>query len=187
MKFNEHCRLCDNLNIDLQDGITCVVTNQKPNFNKTCLKIQLGEKFEKQLGLILINIEKLNKKKKSIYIQFFLFMTIGCILVLSQWNSISELTLTYSDFIVALTLPLFIIITGFGLCGIAYGILKKYRKETKSVRFDKDRIDKVLDRYEIEYHYNVIFGEKYHGYQDIIVEIKSKSNLLENSKLTYQV
>ena len=161
-------------------------TNQKPSFDKTYSKIELGEDFEKRLGLVHIEIEKLKKKKASIYIYSFLYMVIGCTLILSQRNLLVEFTLTYSSYVITLR-SLLVIVVGFGLLGAAYSKLNKYRKQAKILKDKKNKIDAVLNKYQIEYSCRVEFGEKYHGNQDVNVELKSKSNLLKDSKITYQI
>ncbi len=186
MNLYEHCNLCDNLKTDLQNGITCGLTDQKPVFDKTCSKIKLNEKFKEQLGMIHIEIRKLKKKKRLIYTSSFLYMILGCILIIRERNFLIEFTFTYSDYISTLR-SLLIIFVGFGLCGLAYSKLSQYRKKTKIVKAEKDRIDAVLDKYQIEYSCHVDFKEKYHGNQEVVVELKSKSSLLKDSKITYQI
>jgi len=55
------------------------------------------------------------------------------------------------------------------------------------VKDEKDRMGTVLDKYKIKYSCKVKFGRKYHGKQDVIVELKSDSELLKNSKVKYEV
>ena len=186
MNFKEHCNLCDNLKANFKDGIICGLTGQKPAFNKTCSKIRFTEEFEKKIGLTHIKIESLKKKKKVSYTLFFLYLTLGFILILSQRNLFIDFTLTYSHY-VNITGSLLLIILGFGLCGLAYSVLYQHIKNTKTAKAEKTRIDTILDKYQIKYHCKVTFGEKYHGTQEIAVELESKSNLLKNSENTYQV
>lgn len=184
MKFSEHCNLCDNPRTDLQDGIICGLTDKKPSFNKTCSKILFNKKFENKIGLVHIKIEQLKKKKVSIYIYFFLCMAIGCILIISQRNLLDGFDFTYSKY-VKLARSLLVVFLGLVLSGFAYRKLNHYRGKSKIVKDEKDRIDAILDKYQIKYSCSVKFGEKYHENQDVIVELKS--NLLKDSKITYQI
>jgi hypothetical protein len=181
MDFKEHCNLCENIKSNLQEGIICGLTNQKPTFNKTCPKIKLGKKFEKQLGVIHIDIEKLKKQKRLIYTQFFLSIILGSILILSQRNLFVGFDFTYSKYL-KLAQSLLVVFLGFGLCSIALNELKKYRKKLKIVKDQKHKIDNILDEYRIEYSCSVEFGKKYHDIQDVVVELKSNSDLLKDSK-----
>lgn len=184
MNFNEHCNLCANFQLNLQKGIICGLTNQKPSFDKTCPDIRFDEEFEKQLGLIHIEIKKLKKRKTSIYIQSYLFIILGFTLMLSA-NSLMEFTYSLSAF--ELKSKLIIMMVGLGLCSFGYNTLNKFKNKTKTTQAKKDRIDLVLNKYLIEYNCKIEFGEKYHGNEDIIVELKSKNNLLRSSKITYQI
>lgn len=49
MDLARHCILCDNQLVTIKDGTTCSLTNKKPDFNKTCIKIELNEKFEQRV------------------------------------------------------------------------------------------------------------------------------------------
>lgn len=180
MNFKDHCNLCDNLKVNLQDGITCGLTNQKPTFNNTCPKIVLSDKFKKELGLIHIKIERLKSKKRLTYTYFYLYMIIGCILILGGSAFMKFTFVTTSLYISRVRLTL--IIVGFGLCGFGYSKLNEYRNKIRVAKAEKSRIDGILNKYQIKYTCNVEFGEKYHGNEEVIVELKSKNHLLKNSK-----
>lgn len=186
MNFSEHCNLCENIKLNLKDGITCGLTNQKPVFKETCSTIKLGEKFEKKIGLTHIEIESLKKKKTLTYIYFSSLIVIALLIILSQRNFLDDFDFTYGKYI-KLSISLFVIILGFKLCSLSYSKLSQYIKKVKMVKDEKDRIDAVLNKYQIEYSCNVVFGEKYHGNQDVIIELKSNSDLLKDSKKTFQI
>jgi len=158
--------------------------NNKSSFNKTSSKIELGENFEKRLRLIHIEIEKLKKDKISVYSYIFIYMIIGCIFVISQRNF-------FTDFEIAAykrtSWPLVLIFLGFGLISMAFSKLIKRIKNEKNVKNEKEKIDTVLNKHQIKYSCNVVFGEKYHGNQDVNVELKSNSEQLKDSKITFQV
>lgn len=149
-------------------------------------KSPLSEKFIEDLGLIHIEIEKLKKKKLQTYCCFFAYMSIGGVLILvgiNLWEDSSFSDISYS----ILKRSSFLLFLGFGLCIFAYRILSKYIKETKKVKSDLNQINAILDEHQIEYDCDVEFGKKYHGVQDVTVELKSNSNLLKGSKITYQI
>lgn len=150
----------------------------------------INENIVKDLGLILIEIERLKKKKIGTYIYFLSFIGIGCVLIYIEKDFIQELDLSksspymkYSEFAISFM----VILTGFILFHFAFKRLIKYREKKKEVKLRKAKIDAVLDKHQIKYSCNIVFGEKYHGIQDIIVELKSNSDLLKDSKATYQI
>ncbi|QTE21181.1 hypothetical protein [Polaribacter cellanae] len=149
-------------------------------------KIQLDKGFEKELGLIHIKIEQLKKKKISTYIYFIICMGIGLPIMISQRDLLVGFDFTYSKYL-KFAQSFLIVILGFGFCNIAVSKLKKYIKERKAVKEEKEKIDTILNRYKIKYSYNIEFGKKYHGIQDVTVELKSNSDLLKGSKITHQV
>ena len=63
MNPTRHCELCDKQKTDLKVGTTCGLTDRKPEFNKTCAKIELNEKFENKLKKV--NIEYENFKRRN--------------------------------------------------------------------------------------------------------------------------
>lgn len=146
----------------------------------------LSKKLVEDLGLIHIEVERLKKDRQQAYSYFFICMTIGCVLILvginlwedSSFNNISYAIIKRSSFLLFL---------GFGLCILAYRILSGYIKKAKEVKSDLEKINAVLDKYQIEYSCTVEFGKKYHGKQDVVVKLNSNSNLLKESKITYQV
>ncbi|CAA0177824.1 hypothetical protein TMP248_150082 [Tenacibaculum maritimum] len=156
--------------IDLQDGS----------------KIQINKGFEKKIGLAHIKIERLKKKKISTYIFFGFCMITGIILIYSQRDLLVGFDFTYSKYLI-FARSFLLVLLGFGFSSVGFNKLKDYRKKRKTVKEEKEKIDKVLNQYQIKYSCNIEFGEKYHGVQDVIVEIKSNSDLLKNSKSTYQV
>ena len=185
MNFKEHCRLCKNQKTSLQDGIICGLTKKKPAFEKTCSNIKLSNKLEKDLGLVHIEIEKLKKKKILTWTSSLVYLMSGCFIILMARN------LFFSDFVnswyIKLTSSLLVAVIGFSLFNMAYGKLRLFTKKIKIAKSEKERINTVLDKYQIEYSCNVKFGKKYHENQDVIVEIVSNSSLLKNSKITYQI
>ena len=52
---------------------------------------------------------------------------------------------------------------------------------------EKDKIDLILNKYQIEYNCVVEFREKYHGFQKVSVDLESKNDLLKSTKTIYEV
>lgn len=186
MNFKEHCDLCDNLKTNLKEGHICNLTKKKPDFNNTCLKINLGDTFEKKIGFIHVEIENLIKKKTSMYVYFFTSVIIGTPLIISQRNFLANFDFSYAGFN-KLAGAVLVISLGLGLISIAFSKLNKYRKKIKTAKQKKSKIDTILNEYRIKYSCNVKFGEKNNNYQDVIVKLKSNNSLLKNSIITFQI
>ena len=127
---------------------------------------------------------KLKKDKISVYSYIFVYMTIGCTFIISQRNFFDDFEIAASK---RTSWPLVLIFLGFGLISMAYSKLIKFRKNVKNMKNEKEKIDSVLNKHQIKYSCNVEFGEKYHGDQDVNVELKSNSKLLKDSKITLQI
>lgn len=65
---------------------------------------------------------------------------------------------------------------GFGLgpLAMAFGSLNKHRQDLALAKFQKSKIDEVLHLYRIEYDIFIQFGKKYHGNQEVHVDLKTK-------------
>lgn len=186
MNWKEHCDLCENQKTDLKDGMVCGITNQKPDFKNTCLRIELGNKFEREIGIIHAEIVSIMKKKTSMYVYFFVSVIIGTPLIISQSDFLTNFDFSFAGFN-KLAGSLLIIFLGLGLNSIAFSKLNEYRKKIKTIKQRKSKIDAILDRYRVKYSCNVEFGKKHNDYQDVIVKLKSNSNLLKSSTITYQI
>ncbi len=181
MNFREHCDLCDNLKISLKDGIVCGLTSLKPKFNKTCSKIELNDKFEKKLGLINIEVERIKQEKNSTHLTFYTFIIIGFILIIGGSLLVKfALTSIYTFQITSI-----IIGAGLTFLGIAYKKLNKYRRKAKIAKAKKSKIDKILNQYQIKYNTDIKFGKKYHGIQEAVVELKIENG--KHSTTTYKI
>lgn len=189
MNFKEHCNLCDNIKISLQDGITCGLTDKKPVFNQTCPNILLGKEFEKKIGLLHIELESLKNRKLSIYVYSFLYMLLALIIIVSliyYGKLFKDSDFAYSIYL-ELSAYLLVILPLLQLISLAYRKLSRYTHKMKIMKGQQNTINTVLKKYQIEYSYRIEFGKKYHRNQDIIVELKSNSNLLKDSRTTFQI
>ncbi len=170
MNLARHCELCDNQEVNLIDGTTCSLTNRKPEFNKTCAKIELNEKFENKLKSVNIEYANIKRKKILTYIYFGVFVTIG-IAVIAGGYLLGKYAL---DSGVISTVPLIIMGVSIGPLGMAFGTLNKYRQEIEVAKSKKDKIDEVLNEYRIEYDIDITFGKEIHGTQEVYAELKTK-------------
>ena len=148
--------------------------------------IELGKDFERKLAKIHVEIESLRKKKMTIYISSFLYTVLGCFLVISQRNLFDDFYLSYYWYKSSIEY-LCIIFIGFWLIYLASNNLRKLRKKGKAIREEKEEMDNFLNKYQIKYECNVEFDKKQFGNHYAIVELKSNSKLLKDSKITFQI
>ena len=171
MILTRHCDLCENKMTSLERGITCKLTDKKPDFNNTCSKIDLDKKFLEKLEIANLELEIIRRNQRSTHLTFYGLIIIGFLLILlgyflSDWN-IFSLYLWY--------VKIGIIGAGFSFLGTAYSKLNKYRREKKKAELEKYKIDEVLNKYGISYNVDLDFKEKIHGTQEVIVNVKLKN------------
>ncbi|MCU4189188.1 hypothetical protein M9Q43_08435 [Flavobacterium sp. HXWNR29] len=170
MDLARHCELCDNQKINLEVGTTCGLTERKPEFNKTCSKIQLNEKFEKKLKSINIEYENIKRKETLTYTYFAVYLLIGIAVIVSGYL-LGKYALNKS---VISTVPIIIMGASLAPLGLAFGTLNNFRQSIQVAKNKKDKIDEVLNEYRIEYEIDITFGEEIHGTQEVHAKLKTK-------------
>lgn len=170
MDLTRHCELCDHQEKDLKIGTTCGLNHKKPEFNKTCIKIQLRDKFEDKLKSVNIDYEIVKKKKVITHSYFVLFILIGIAVIIGGF-----LLGKYAfEGGVISTVPIIIMGVGLAPLTMAFGTLNNYIQELDVAKTKKEKIDEVLNAYGIEYELDIKYGEEFHGTQEIYTELKTK-------------
>ena len=167
MNLTRHCELCDHEKKDFKIGTTCGLTNRKPEFHKTCAKIKLTDKFEHKLKSVNIEYENFERKKNLTYVYFVLFILIGIAVIITGYMLGKY---AFESGAIS-TVPIIIMGVGLVPLGIAFGTLSKYRQDIGSAKYNKERIDKVLNEYGIEYDIKVTFGKEIHGTQEVNTDL----------------
>lgn len=170
MDLARHCDLCDNQKTSLKEGTTCGLTDRKPEFNKTCSKIELNEKFENKLKTVNIEYDKIKRSKILTYIYFGVFIIIGLAVTIGGYL-LGKYAL---DSGVISTVPIIIMAVGLAPLGMAFGTLNSYRQRNEVAKIKKDKIDEVLNVYRIEYDIDIKYGNEFHGTQEVFAELKVK-------------
>ncbi|WP_412560829.1 hypothetical protein [Winogradskyella sp. MIT101101] len=170
MNLARHCELCDHQKVNLKHGTTCGLTDRKPEFNKTCAKITLNEKFENKLKTVNIEYEKIKRTKILTYTYFAVFIAIGIAVIVGGYL-LGKYAL---DSGVISTVPIIIMAVGLAPLGMAFGTLNKYRQGIESAKSKKDKIDEVLNLYRIDYNIDIKFGKEYHGTQEVYADLNVK-------------
>lgn len=168
MDLTKHCQLCDNQLISLMGGTTCRLTNKKPDFNKTCIKIELNDKFEQKITEININYEKIKRTKLLTYTYFTVFLIISIAVMIGGYI----LGKYVFEKGVISTVPLIIIGVGFAILPMAFGPLNYYRNEMSITKTKKESLDGILSVYNIDYKIDIRFGKEIHGNQEVETNLK---------------
>ncbi len=182
MSFGEHCDLCRHQQTSLQIGMTCQLTQATPNFKNTCPNIQIKNSFQEKLDLLNIEIAKIKRSRSSVYVKFYISIIVGLAFIFVGVYSINS----YSDFFESEELYL-TVFTGLTACSVAYKILNKYRNELKVAKTEKRKIDLLLNKYKITYTTDIKFGKKYHGVQEVSIEMNMKGKFAKRTKTTYKI
>lgn len=170
MDLAKHCELCDHQQVDFVHGTTCMLTQKKPSFNRTCSKIQLRSKFEGKLEAVNVKYEEVKRTKITAYIYLVVFLIISAAVVFLGY-AIAKFALEVA---VLSTIPIIIYAISGYLVFIAFSPLSTYRKEIVVAKSNKEKMDAMLSLYTISYTFDVKFGEKIHGEQQYkaILDIK---------------
>ncbi|MDY8135436.1 hypothetical protein [Aquimarina sp. 2201CG5-10] len=176
MDLVRHCDLCDNQKTNLNEGTTCGLTGRKPEFHKTCSKIVLTEKFENKLKTANIEYDKIRKRKNLIYLYFGIFITIGLAFIIYGYllgkYVLDDRHIIYKPGLFIQEVHITIMAIGLLPFGIAYRILNRYLKKAEIAKSKRDKIDEVLNEYQIEYDINITYGKEFHGTRKTVAELK---------------
>lgn len=168
----EHCRLCNHQEVDLKIGTTCGLTNKKPNFQKSCSTIDFSEKLEDRIKEVNSKYENIKRKSTLTYIYSFLILIISLSIMIGGWYFGKYV---YNAGVIS-TVPLIIIGVGFLLFPTAFGPLNFHRRDLKMAEIEKEKIDKILNLYKIDYTIEIKFGKEIHGTQEVFTDLKLQKN-----------
>lgn len=181
MIFSRHCTLCENEIKSLEKGVTCALTQKKPDFEKKCTDIQLDHKFQEKLEIAHLKLERIRKTKNSIHVIAFIAIIIGLLITIKS-KAIADLTPNSTfyprDLIGYIAVGITIIAAGLGR-------IFSFRKKLKNAQFDIDNIDAVLEKYDINYQAAFEYKEKIHGDQYITVIIEYQNWTKKHTTTTY--
>ena len=176
MKLKRHCDLCQHQKLSLEKGNICGVTNKKPDFNRTCVKISFDKKLKTILEDIIIELEELKQSKNKAYINYFFSLVFGTIIIVSGYFVWKYFIENYnlnsragSEFIALLFLFIGI---GFYIIKNAINKLNKFKNKLINIENDKIDVDETLRLYSKKYDYKISFDKEIHGVKEVEIEIK---------------
>ena len=181
MNFSRHCTLCENEISNLERGLTCKLTNRKPEFKEACPDIRLTQKFQNKLEEANLELKIIGRKKKSVHPSFYFLIIIGFIVIIGS-SFIADWTHAGVFFWYE---KIALIGLGVTLLMIAYQKLNRFRNQIKAAASEKNKIDLVLEKYGISYKTTFEFKEIVHGTQEVTVNIEFKNWTKQRTRTTH--
>lgn len=148
----KHCDLCQHTKRSLKSGMTCGLTNKKPMFKDTCPDIKFSNLFKENLFELLNQIQYTKNKKKSVYFNYFLLFGIGVIIIFGSYALLKQtpdIEFGYSAKIY-FEHTILVYIVGTLFLSMAFWNLNKYWRKLKKLKQQKDKIEEILNKYEID-------------------------------------
>ena len=166
--MKRHCDLCDHQKLSLKEGSLCGLTNKKPSFHRTCVKIDFDKNLISLLEDLHINLEDQINMKKQLATSFIIKPILGVVVILIGyflWQYI--LSVGYIAFI-----PAIIIAIGAYLIRNPFTQRKLFNREIDKIDNQLFEINEVLKMYHISYTTKVTFSKEIHGIQKAKANIK---------------
>ncbi|WP_411768112.1 hypothetical protein [Winogradskyella sp. A3E31] len=168
---SRHCDLCEHPKRDLKNGLTCGLTNKKPDFKNTCPDILLDKIFQEKLEDVNLELKRTNELKSKKYGAFYLLITIGFLFIIgNKFYADITLTETFNWKFRASAIG-----AGITILIYAYFNFNRFRGKLNALESEKSKIDSVLEKYGIEYEMNIEYKEKVHGNQNIEITTEYKN------------
>ncbi|MEL0650680.1 hypothetical protein V6246_04550 [Algibacter sp. TI.3.09] len=147
----KHCDLCEFPKRNLKTGLHCGLTDKKPDFKVSCSKIKFSKEFKNYLPELQNQIEKLKKRKTSVYVKFLLTSTIGLIVIFKSHSLLEivfKMELSYSSWRYFEDTYL-IYLVGAAILSIALRPILQYKKALKDLKSEKTEINTVINKYNL--------------------------------------
>lgn len=165
LKNLDHCQFCDNQKKDFTKGVYCGLTNEKPEFHKTCSKIKLDQILIKKIEEINSKHYKLINRKFDIYAGLLVFPILGLLVLFGDYLYytnyykpffLDELNEPSKAIAGGFALLAILFVAGITLIGKGTGPLINYLESLKYIKKDKAKLDAVCRlngyKYDIAYY-----------------------------------
>jgi len=167
----KYCDLCEHPKRDMKNGLTCGLTGKKPNFKDTCPDILFDKQFQSKIEDINLELHKIRKNKNKAHLTFYILIIIGFLLMIgnkiyAEWMHSTTYYWVYRISAIAFGIT---VLTG------AYDKFNRYRKKLRTAEFEKNKIDTVLEKYNISYKTSFNYKERIHGNQNIEITTEYKN------------
>ncbi|MET2984192.1 hypothetical protein [Aureibaculum conchae] len=179
IKKTEHCLLCENQKHNFENGVYCGLTDKKPDFEKTCNLIKFGNALEDSILEKNVELRLVERTKVDTIGHLVIFLLIGlCVVFFGSYLldifGIKLLTHRGGVRAEALMPMVFIVLIGIGLIVFAVAPVNLYRRNLKVAKTNKEKLDKILDEYNLTYTLDLSLHKKWPN--DIEVEHKLNVN-----------
>lgn len=167
MDITKHCQICDHRIFDLENGIRCGLTNQKPQFEATCQNAFFDKNLEQDIEDINVKYKLVGQTKALTYANFVVYLVVGFSIIIAGYLVGVH---AYNHQVLS-TVPLFIMGAGVPVLGLAFGPLNKYRQEMSVAKQNKEELHRLLELYQIEYTIDIKINKDLHGNKDVETEV----------------
>ena len=168
MNVKRHCDLCEHQTLSLKEGTICGLTNNKPVFNKVCLKSDFSNRLKIKLEDLHIDLEIEKLRKNKIISSFIFNLIFGLILIIGGslfFQSILEKGVVAS-YIKGIAISIGITISvGLYLFKKPFLELVSFKNVIRKNKKELFKIKEVLNLYKITYKVEVEILDKVHGTQ----------------------
>jgi hypothetical protein len=149
----KHCDLCEYPKRSLKIGLTCGLTDRKPNFKVTCSNIKFSNSFKEYIPELLNQIEEVKKNKTSVYFHFFLLTGIGIVIIFGSYSLLKQTSeMEFGGLSIAyFENSILVYMLGALFLSMAFLNYIKHKRKSKKLILEKDKIEKVLRQYGIDF------------------------------------
>ena len=177
MKMKRHCDLCDHQKLSLKEGDLCGLTNKKPSFTRTCVKIEFDNNLISLLEDIHINLEDLKLSKTKVFKNSVSGSIIGVFLMVSGYFIFtyflkSGYRASFNSIESLITVPFIVLVSGYYFITKSFNKFRNHKKDLAATEKNKLEIDEVLNLYNQKYKYKVKFDKEIHGIQEVEINIE---------------
>ena len=180
---SRHCSLCDNEIRSLEKGVTCKLTNKKPDFKKACSDIVLHDKFLSKLEDANLELEKIRSVSNRAHWTLYVLIILGILLIIGN----KTLTDVVQDLNYYWVYRVGIIAIGITILTNAFNGVIKFKNNLKNKVLEKNKIDSVLKIYGISYKIKFEYKKEIHENQNIKVIIDFKNWIKKRTSTIYKI
>jgi len=148
----KHCDLCSHPKRNLKKGLTCGLTDKKPDFKDFCSDIKFSSSFKEYLPELLNQIENEKKRKGFVYLTFILLSLLGLFIVVGINPQLQRsLGLEFGYYAWKnYKIVLFFYFIGSISLSMGFWSLNKHRRILKKLESEKRELNKVLSNYNFD-------------------------------------
>ena len=148
----KHCDLCEHPKRSLKNGLTCGLTDKKPDFKVFCSDIKFSNSFKEYLPELSNQIENIKKRKTIVYLSSILLSILGLLIIIGIHPQIGKaLKREYLYSIIRrLEVVVLFYFIGGGLISMGLLSINKHRKTLKKLESEKRELNMVLSNYNLD-------------------------------------